>query len=200
MSGLIDHVRLRSVSYVALFLALTGTAYATVSVQGRDVVDQTLTGADVRSGSLGANALEAGAMSAARRGRRGPRGPRGFMGFTGAPGVPGTVGPAATLGLQVVPATAVNPADVDDTTPDSKTVEASCPVGKSVIGGGALITALDASGQPYSSPLVHLREMYRQVPTDGRGPYWRAIAVEELGGFDDQWSVTSYAYCATVTG
>jgi hypothetical protein len=40
------------VAYLALFVALGGSAYAAATITGRDVVDRSLTGADIRNGSV----------------------------------------------------------------------------------------------------------------------------------------------------
>jgi len=195
------HIRAHSVSYLALFVALTGSAYAAVSVSGRDVVNGSLTGSDVRPNALTDELLQASAISSARRGPRGPRGPRGLRGPTGLqgpPGVPGAAGPAGTSGFQVVTATVVNPADVEDTSPDTKYGDVRCPAGLGAIAGGGLIAAVDSVGQPDRSPLVHIRESYKLAPAPPESSGWRVIGLEELGGFDDQWSVTTYAYCATL--
>ena len=40
------------VAYLALFVALGGTAFAAATITGRDVVDGSLTGADLRNGSV----------------------------------------------------------------------------------------------------------------------------------------------------
>jgi hypothetical protein len=40
------------VAYLALFVALGGSAYAAATITGRDVVDRSLTGADIRNGTI----------------------------------------------------------------------------------------------------------------------------------------------------
>ena len=86
---------------LALFFALTGSAVAggTLLVTGANVKDHTLTGADVRRGSLGlatlspaARARLAGATGPA--GAQGARGVPGAQGAQGAQGAPGAQGPA----------------------------------------------------------------------------------------------------------
>jgi hypothetical protein len=74
-------------SHVALFLALTGTAAAAPLVTGAMVENGTLTGRDVKRGSLGRGDLAVGV--------RLPRGPRGLPGD---PGPPGPQGPDAPDG------------------------------------------------------------------------------------------------------
>jgi hypothetical protein len=49
-TGRISHTTV--VAYLALFVALGGSAYAAATITGRDVVDRSLTGADIRNGSV----------------------------------------------------------------------------------------------------------------------------------------------------
>ena len=54
LSRLRSHVRHNVVGYIALFIALSGTAYAAKPlITGADVQDESLTGADIANGSLG---------------------------------------------------------------------------------------------------------------------------------------------------
>src|SRR5215204_6488270 len=64
-------------STACLFIVLGGSAYATVSVTGKDVRNGSITGADIRDHSLGARELRRGAL---------------LVGPTGAPGRPGDPG------------------------------------------------------------------------------------------------------------
>jgi hypothetical protein len=50
VTGRINHTTI--VAYLALFVALGGSAYAAATITGRDVVDRSLTGADIRNGSV----------------------------------------------------------------------------------------------------------------------------------------------------
>jgi hypothetical protein len=80
---------------LALFFALTGTAVAggALLVTGADVKDRSLTGADIRRGSLGLATLSPEAR-ARLTGAAGPAGAQGAKGEPGAPGAPGAQGPA----------------------------------------------------------------------------------------------------------
>jgi len=49
-TGRISHTTV--VAYLALFVALGGSAYAAATITGRDVVDRSLTGADIRNGTV----------------------------------------------------------------------------------------------------------------------------------------------------
>jgi hypothetical protein len=53
LTKLFSHARHNVVAYLALFVALGGTAYAAAKFTGADVVDNSLTGADVLESSLG---------------------------------------------------------------------------------------------------------------------------------------------------
>jgi hypothetical protein len=68
-----------AVAYLALFAALGGSAYAAVTVTGKNIKDGTVTGRDVKNASLGKNKLSATAVSSLT-GQRGPAGPAGSAG------------------------------------------------------------------------------------------------------------------------
>jgi hypothetical protein len=74
-------------AHVALFVAFTGTAAAAPLVTGAMVKDGTVTGRDVKRGSLGRSDLATGV--------RMPRGPRGRPGDAGPPGPQGPENPGA---------------------------------------------------------------------------------------------------------
>ena len=80
-----------AVAYVALFAALGGSAYAAVTVTGKQIKDGTVTGNDVKNRSLGAGELSASALGSLA-GERGPAGPQGAPGPKGDPGKPGASG------------------------------------------------------------------------------------------------------------
>ena len=50
------------VAYLALFAALGGSAYAAVTVTGKDIKNGTITGKDVKNRSLGASKLSSSAL------------------------------------------------------------------------------------------------------------------------------------------
>ena len=79
-----------AVAYLALFAALGGSAYAAVTVTGKNIKDGTVTGRDVKNRSLGTNELSPTAVSSLK-GQPGPAGPQGDK---GAPGPTGPIGPA----------------------------------------------------------------------------------------------------------
>jgi hypothetical protein len=139
-----------AVAYLALFAALGGTAYAAVTVTGKNIKDGTVTGRDVKNRSLGSNELSPTAVSsltsqpgpAGPQGAAGPKGDRGEqgpVGPTGPKGETGLAGPPGPVGISGweyrvtdpgtrIPANSAGFADVD------------CPDGKKALGGGASAT------------------------------------------------------------
>jgi Collagen triple helix repeat (20 copies) len=86
----------------ALFVALGGTAAATLSVTGASIKNGTVTGRDVKDRSLGTRELTSRAVGSLR-GQAGPTGPQGASGPAGprgATGAPGPAGPAGPEGPQ----------------------------------------------------------------------------------------------------
>jgi hypothetical protein len=124
-------LRRQPVAFVALFVALSGSAVAAAPlVTGRDVKNSSLTGADVKNSSLSsadvkdrsllAKDFRAGQLPAGPAGAKGAAGPTGAPGPAGTPGAkgdPGATGPAGPEG----PAPTLGWASVSST----GTVEAS---------------------------------------------------------------------------
>jgi hypothetical protein len=124
------------VAYVALFVALGGSAYATVKITGKQVKDGSLTSRDVKDRSLLAQDFKEG-LPAGAQGPQGPKGESGANGTDGAPGAPGTPGTAAGY-------IRVNAGDFAPPTPGVDSVIASPGRSKNVLsvrrvnpGGGA---------------------------------------------------------------
>ena len=123
-----------AVAYLALFAALGGTAYAAVTVTGKNIKDGTVTGRDVKNRSLGTNKLSAKAM-ASLAGRPGPAGPKGETGTQGPAGPRGPEGPQGASGISgwehrvSVPGKFVPPDSVGF-------AEVYCSPGKKALGGG----------------------------------------------------------------
>ena len=129
-----------AVAYLALFAALGGSAYAAVTVTGKQIKDGTVTGKDVKNRSLGATKLSAGALGSLA-GERGPAGPQGDRGLKGDKGDRGPIGETGPLGPQ-------GPSGINQieyrvssgtSVPKDGTVgvQVNCTSGKSVLGGGA---------------------------------------------------------------
>ena len=136
-----------------------------------DVANSTLTAADVKDGSLLKVDFKAGELPAGPPGPRGPQGP---------PGPRGPTGPAGVSGLERRDAATSTSAS------DSKSVVASCPSGKRVVGGGARVTGLGANN-------VSITESY----PDSNGDRWNAKAAEVVATAS-AWQLWAYALCATV--
>jgi Collagen triple helix repeat (20 copies) len=88
-----------AVAYLALFAALGGSAYAAVTVTGKNIKDGTITGRDVMTRSLGTGELTPSAVSSLT-GRPGPAGPQGAKGERGPVGPPGPAGPKGEPGAE----------------------------------------------------------------------------------------------------
>jgi hypothetical protein len=82
------------VAAAVFVLALGGTATAAKLITSRDVADNSLTGADIKAGSLERSDLSA----SARRALQGAAGPRGTAGATGATGTSGPTGATGATG------------------------------------------------------------------------------------------------------
>jgi hypothetical protein len=84
---------------LALFFALSGTAVAgaTLLVSGANVKNHSLTGIDIKKGSLGLKALSPAAR-AKLKGSKGPVGETGLQGAQGTQGPAGQQGPAGPQG------------------------------------------------------------------------------------------------------
>lgn len=113
----ISHLRSNAVAYLALFVALSGTSYAAITlprnsvgptqlkssaVTSAKVKDRSLLSKDFKAGQLPAGATgPAGADGA--NGATGPAGPAGPAGASGAQGPGGSQGPQGPQGIQGIP-------------------------------------------------------------------------------------------------
>jgi Collagen triple helix repeat (20 copies) len=86
-----------AVAYLALFAALGGSAYAAVTVSGKNIKDGSVTGRDVKNRSLGTGELSTRAVISLA-GQPGPAGPPGPQGAKGEPGPAGPAGPKGETG------------------------------------------------------------------------------------------------------
>jgi|1186.fasta_scaffold217339_1 hypothetical protein len=151
-----------AVAYLALFVALGGSAYAAVTVTGKNIKDATVTGRDIKNRSLGTNKLSAATLKslAGRPGPVGPQGPagdRGPAGRNGDPGRTGNTGPAGPGG----PAGPRGPSGISgyeyltaklDIPPNTaKRGQVNCPHGKQALGGGVANVIYGASTYVWES-------------------------------------------------
>lgn len=77
-------------AFAALFIALGGAAYAAGTVNGKSIVDHSITGKDIKQGSIPVTALKK--IPTGPQGLRGPIGPAGPAGSAGAAGAAGPAG------------------------------------------------------------------------------------------------------------
>jgi hypothetical protein len=187
-----------AVAYLALFAALGGSAYAAVTVTGKNIKDGTITGSDVKNQSLGTSKLSATAVSSltGQRGPAGPQGdkgepgpvgptgatgPKGATGPAGAQGTPGPAGPPGPSGISGWEYRVSSPG-VSIPSGDAGGGRVFCPGGKKALGGGASV----ANAHAYVT---------NSAPTDG-GTGWAVWYHNKSSG-----SVTVYAWviCAYVS-
>ena len=128
-----------------------------------------VTSGQVKNGTLLKEDFKSGQLPA---GPPGPAGPRGLPGPKGAPGV---------SGLERVDAA------TSSSSANSKSVVATCPSGKRVIGGGAQATGSGAN-----------KVSINQNFPDSSGNKWNAQAVEVVST-GQSWQLQSYALCANVS-
>jgi hypothetical protein len=180
-----------AVAYLALFVALGGSAYAAVTVTGKNIKDGTITGKDVRNRSLGTSKLSASALGslAGERGPSGPQGASGPKGATGPRGPEGPIGQTGPDGIQGAPGVSGIEYRVSSgvSVPKGETVEedVSCG-GKSVLGGGS-------ANFPYDSPA----RIVSSAPgtQNGTSSGW-TVQIHNEGG--SAFTSFAWAVCANV--
>jgi hypothetical protein len=186
------------VAYLALFAALSGSAYAAVTITGTNIKDGTITGRDVRNGALALNKLSPHAI-AALAGKRGPAGPQGEKGDQGPPGPAGATGPKGATGPagQQGPAGPAGPSGISGwqyltegkVIPSGQTGRwhVDCPDGKKALGGGA--TPADIN---------YIRSYVLDSGPAGAATGWQVkISNEASGGPSHTYYV--WVICANVT-
>jgi hypothetical protein len=161
---------------LALFVALSGSAYAAIKLPANSVGtaqlrDKAVTSSKVLDGSLLAADFKAGQLPA---GQRGPVGPAGPVGPQGPSGVAGGVS-----GLEVIYAPSVGGAFT------VKSSEAHCPPGKKVTGGGHVIAGETNATVTISAP--------GQVPN----PTSWYVEAQEPTPTGASWTLYAYAVCAS---
>lgn len=119
-------------AFIALFVALSGAAYAANSINGKDIINGSITGKDIKQGSIPLTALK--------------KLPVGTPGPAGAPGAPGAPGSALAYGHVLAngtldPANSKNIAATKQTAqPNYYCVTPSVPAKSVVVGGdGGLV-------------------------------------------------------------
>ena len=101
-------------SALALCIALGGTSYAAMKVRGKDVVNGSLTGKDIKKRSVPLNRLKGKLPAGARgpAGSKGDQGPKGDPGQQGPPGTPDGYTKADAHAQFVEPGETVLPVDL----------------------------------------------------------------------------------------
>jgi hypothetical protein len=169
------------IASLALLFALSGTAVAGALITGANVKNNSLSGLDILNESLGTNDVKngsllpkdfkAGKLPAGPQGPAGPAGPAGPQGLAGANGV---------SGLEIVNIATGMDSDTE------KSMTATCPAGKKVVGGGGY--AIGLLGFPDNIGLV------ASYPVNGTG--WRVVA-REINAYAGSWLARAYAVCTT---
>jgi collagen triple helix repeat protein len=189
-----------AVAYLALFAALGGSAYAAVTVTGKDIKDGTVTGRDVKNRSLGTEKLSTKAIGslAGQRGPAGPEGPAGPKGDKGDRGPAGQAGPKGETGPQGPqgPAGPPGPSGVSgwQYVTEGKSIgpgetgrwQVYCPIGKRALGGGEA-----AAENNYDKGFV----LHSGPTAAARG--WEVKILNQSGG--STYTYYAWVICANVT-
>ena len=173
------------IATIALLFALTGTAVAGSVITGAQILNGSIASVDVMNESLRTVDIKNGTLLPEDfKGKKlpmGPQGPQGAAGPQGPAGPAGSAGPQGQPGLSGV-VTVMSQSASDST--GEKVIDAQCPAGKRIVGGGAGL--FGASGS------VSLDENWSVNDTT-----WRARGAE-VNATGSNWYVRAYAICAAV--
>jgi hypothetical protein len=158
------------ISTVALFVALGGVSYAAVKLPANSVGTKQIKSKAVTKAKVDPSLFKT------IRGGDGPKGDTGATGSQGPKGDPG-VNVSGVAGVELVETTSI----ADFTT--NKSAIATCPPGKTVIGGGAKTEGVTGTVLTYST-------------TSADRTQWVARGRQTASG---AWTVTATAICATGT-
>jgi hypothetical protein len=180
------HLRRNVVAYVALFVALGGTAYAAGTIGSADVIDNSLVSADLRDGAAVRSADVVDDTSGA--GLKGVDiAPDTLTGADIAESTLGTVPQAGQAPVKGYVAKLGNTSAFDGTL--EKTAVAACPGKERPLGGGGTV-ATDPRGLSILSGIV-LTESAPVFLDSGFGWRVRARAINTVF----PWSVTASVVC-----
>ena len=184
-----SHVRSNVIGYLALFVALSGTAWAATELEKNEVKSKHIGKGQVKTADLAKNAVASPKVADGSLLERDfaagqlPRGERGLPGETGEPGPPGISGREVIRALSNVDAN------------DSKQVTAFCPPGKKAIAGGTWINPDNGS-----VPVAITKDSIPvNLITGEVSEAWVGRATE-MSPTDTAWSVDVRVICANVSG
>jgi hypothetical protein len=166
-------------------------------VGARSTDERSLTGADIKNGSLTAADLAPGLGATGPTGATGATGDTGAKGDTGPAGPQGAKGDAGTLdapglaSLQVVSSTLIHDSN------GYKQIAATCPAGKTAISSGSTYGA-DTAPAPLAVATSQPGKT-GAAASAGQTPDGWFVAMNEETAYAGSWNVTAYAVCANVT-
>jgi hypothetical protein len=201
-----------AVAYVALVLGLGGTAYAAITVTGENIVDGSITSADIGTSEVKTTNLAFDGVTTDKLGTNAVTGTKvADESLTG-----NDVKNGSLTGLDVADGL-LSGADLADNsvkgedinlevyrsveiTSESqthqKTAEATCAPGYTVLGGGGRVTSSLFSG----SYIEYVVELNASSPSSN-GQGWRVVASHDADSRDEStltFRLTAYAICAKV--
>jgi hypothetical protein len=142
------------------------------AVTADKLANNAVASAQVKNGTLLKEDFKSGQLPAGPPGPQGPAGPRGLPGPKGQPGVSGLERVDASTALS---------------SSNTKSVVATCPSGKRVVGGGAQATGSGAN-----------KVSINQNFPDSAGNKWNANGVEVVATAAS-WALSAYALCVSVS-
>jgi hypothetical protein len=174
-------------SVVAIVLACAGSATAGSLITGRQIKDNSVTGADLRDGTVRTRDLAAPLQP--RAGTPGPAGPAGPKGDAGPAGAPGPAGPQGAPGLSGYEVVHGPTVDSGAGPRGDMQAIATCPAGKVPIGGGGVDSAI--IGAP-GGQVGHVE--YSRPTPNGRG--WMVGFTQDA---DADARISAWVICAKVS-
>ena len=175
------------VALLALFVALGGSGYAAVKISGKQIKNRSIAAEKLKLGTLTGKEVKDGSIRVTDLQRGLPAG--GSPGQLGQPGSPGIQGPPGISELRVATAESAYNSDVRNA------ARAVCPIGMKAIGGGGQITAA-----ALPNPITILRSSPASgddfLLTSGAVPDGWYFEAFESAAFTLNWGVTAYALCA----
>ncbi len=152
---------------VALFIALGGSSYAAVKITGRNVVNASLTGKDIKKKSVPLNRLR-GSLP------KGEPGPKGDTGARGEPGPAGPVDPSQFVSAAGLYQVAVGPGGWQSLTPDLRR--------SNVFGGWVSTTPADGGATLMLDPALPTTIAGKALRLRAVTPCWNATATAKISG------------------